>query len=103
MRAAPTGPRPAMTISTGSSSIPVRVVFLPGFSRCYTGVVREFEVEAKNCAGSSRRWTSSILAWATTSKEETTVAIDGALYKTAYFQPLRPRSEVFFIPKLEGG
>ena len=36
-------------------------------------------------------------------EEETTVAIDGALHETAYFQPIRPGCEVFFIPKLEGG
>jgi hypothetical protein len=30
-------------------------------------------------------------------------AVDGAIHETAYFQPLRPGSEVFFIPKLEGG
>jgi hypothetical protein len=36
-------------------------------------------------------------------EEETTVAIDGAIHETAYFQPIRPGCEVFFIPKLEGG
>ena len=35
--------------------------------------------------------------------EETTVAIDGAIHETAYFQSIRPGCEVFFIPKLEGG
>ena len=35
--------------------------------------------------------------------EETTVAIDGAIHETIYFQPIRPGCEVFFIPKLEGG
>jgi hypothetical protein len=34
---------------------------------------------------------------------ETTVAIDGAIHETAYFRPIRPGCEVFFIPKLEGG
>jgi hypothetical protein len=36
-------------------------------------------------------------------EEETTVAIDGALYETAYYQPIRDGCEIFFIPKLEGG
>ena len=35
--------------------------------------------------------------------EETTVAIDGMMHETAYFQPVPPGGEVFFIPKLEGG
>ena len=34
---------------------------------------------------------------------ETTVAIDGAIHETAYFQPIREGCEIFFIPKLEGG
>jgi len=34
---------------------------------------------------------------------ETAVAIDGALHETAYFQPIRPGCEIFFVPKLEGG
>jgi hypothetical protein len=36
-------------------------------------------------------------------EEETTVAIDGAIHETAYFQPIREGGEIFFIPKLEGG
>ena len=35
-------------------------------------------------------------------EEETTVAIDGAIHQTAYFQPIREGSDSF-IPKLEGG
>jgi hypothetical protein len=35
-------------------------------------------------------------------EEETTVAIDGALHETAYYQPIRDGCEIFFIPKLEG-
>jgi hypothetical protein len=35
--------------------------------------------------------------------EETTIAMDGAIHETAYFQPIRPGCEVFFIPKFEGG
>src|SRR5271170_4651380 len=33
---------------------------------------------------------------------ETTVAIDGAIHETAYFQPIREGCEIFFIQKLEG-
>jgi sulfur-carrier protein len=37
-------------------------------------------------------------------EEETTVAIDGAIHDApGYFQKLHDGSEVFFIPKLEGG
>jgi hypothetical protein len=36
-------------------------------------------------------------------EEETSVAIDGEIHETAYFQPLRDGCEVFFLPKIEAG
>ena len=36
-------------------------------------------------------------------EEETTVAIDGQIHETAYFQPLRGDAEVYFLPKIEAG
>ncbi len=52
-----------------------RVQFTTGFSRRYTGGVREFTVEAKNLRGVIKE----------------------------IFQPIREGCEIFFIPKLEGG
>ena len=80
-----------------------RVVFTARFSRRYAGGVREFEVEAKNLRGVIKAMDQLYPILGHHLEEETTVAIDGALHETAYFQPLRPGSEVFFIPKLEGG
>jgi hypothetical protein len=68
-----------------------RVVFTAGFSRRYTGV-REFTVEAKNLRGVIKAMDQLYPGLGHHLEEE-----------TAYFQPLRPGSEVFFIPKLEGG
>jgi sulfur-carrier protein len=36
-------------------------------------------------------------------EEETTVAIDGQIYETAYFQPIRPGCKILSILKLEEG
>ena len=36
-------------------------------------------------------------------EEEATVAINGEMHETGYFQPVPPGAEVFFIPRLEGG
>ena len=80
-----------------------RVVFTAGFSRRYTGGVREFTVEAKNLRGVIKAMDRLYPGLGHHLEEETTVAIDGALHETGYFQPIRPDSEVFFIPKLEGG
>jgi len=80
-----------------------RVMFTAGFSRRYTGGVREFMIEAKNLRGVIREMDRLYPGLGHHLEEETTVAIDGQIHETAYFQPIRPGSEVFFIPKLEGG
>lgn len=80
-----------------------RVVFTAGFSRRYTGGVREFEVEARNLRGVIKEMDRRFPGLGHHLEEETTVAIDGQLHETGYFQALTPGCEVFFIPKLEGG
>jgi sulfur-carrier protein len=72
-----------------------RVVFTAGFSRRYTGGVREFEIEAKNLRGVIREMDKLYPGLGH--------HLDGQIHETAYFQPIRPGCEVFFIPKLEGG
>jgi hypothetical protein len=80
-----------------------RVVFTARFSRRYAGGVREFEVEAKNLRGVIKAMDQLYPILGHHLEEETTVAIDGALNETAYFQPLRPGSEVFFTPQTRRG
>jgi len=80
-----------------------RVQFTAGFSRRYTNGVREFEVEAKNLRGVIREMDRRFPGLGPHLEEETTVAIDGQIHETAYFQPIPEGCEVFFIPKLEGG
>ena len=82
---------------------PARVVFTSGFSRRYTGGVKEFEVEAINLRGVIKEMDRRYPGLGEHLEEETTVAIDGELHEVGYYQPLRPGSEVFFIPKIEGG
>ena len=66
-----------------------RVVFTSGFSRRYTGGVREFTVEAKNLRGVIKEMDRLYPGLGEHLEEETTVAIDGQLHETAYFQPIR--------------
>jgi hypothetical protein len=35
--------------------------------------------------------------------EKTAVAIDGQIYQDALLEPIGPTSEVFFMPRIEGG
>lgn len=80
-----------------------RVVLSAGFSRRYTGGVREFEIAARSLRGVIKALDELYPGLAEHIEEETTVAIDGEIHEIGYLQPLRQDSEVFFIPKLEGG
>ena len=82
---------------------PVRVVFTTGFSRRYTGGVREFEIEARNLRHVIREMDVMFPGLANTLEEETTVAIDGELYEIDFTQPVKEGAEIIFIPKIEGG
>src|SRR5262249_14558931 len=86
-----------------ASRMTARVCFTAGFSRRYTGGVREFEVEAKNLRGVIKEMDKLYPGLGHHLEEETTVAIYGLLHKPAFFQPTRPGCEIFFTPKLEGG
>ena len=81
-----------------------QVTLTSGFSRRYTGGKREFEIEAKNLRAVIKALDTMYPGLGEHLEEETTVAIDGAIHDApGYFQKLKPGSEVFFIPKLEGG
>jgi len=82
---------------------PARIVLSSGFSRKYTGGVREFAVEAKTLRDVIKEMDRRYPGLGEHLEEETTVAIDGEIHEVAYFQPIRQGCEVFFIPKLEGG
>jgi hypothetical protein len=79
-----------------------RVVFTAGFSRRYTGGVREFTGGAKNLRGVIKEMDRLYPGLGEHLVDETIVAIDGAIHETAYFQPIRPGCEVFFIPSSKG-
>jgi molybdopterin synthase sulfur carrier subunit len=81
-----------------------QVTLSSGFSRRYTGGRREFEIEARTLRDVIRALDKMYPGLGDHLEEETTVAIDGAIHDApGYFQKLRQGSEVFFIPKLEGG
>jgi molybdopterin synthase sulfur carrier subunit len=83
--------------------MPARVVLTNGFSRSYTGGVTEFEIDAKTLGGVIKEMDRRFPGLGEHLEEETTVAIDGAIHDVGYYQIIGPSSEVFFIPKLEGG
>ena len=81
-----------------------KVVLSSGFSRRYTAGKREFDIEAKSLRDIIKALDQLYPGLGEHLEEETTVAIDGEIHdQPTYFQKLRDGSEIFFIPKLEGG
>ena len=81
----------------------VRVVLSTGTSSRYTGGEKEFEIDARNLRGVIQALEARFPGFGQWLEEETSVAIDGEIHETAYFQPLREGAEVFFLPKIEAG
>jgi molybdopterin converting factor small subunit len=83
--------------------VTVRVVLSTGTSSRYTGGEKEFEIDARNLRGVIQALEARFPGFGQWLEEETSVAIDGEIHETAYFQPLREGAEVFFLPKIEAG
>lgn len=81
----------------------IRVVLSTGVSMERTGGEKEFEIEAKNLRGVIKALEERFPGLGEFLEEETSIAIDGELHETAYFQPLRDGCEIFFLPKIEAG
>ena len=81
----------------------VKVVISTGTSLARTGGEKEFEVDARNLRGVIKAMDARFPGLGEFLEEETTVAIDGQIYETAYFQRLQEDAEVYFLPKIEAG
>ena len=84
-------------------AVTVKVVLSTGTSLSHAGGEKEFEVEARNLRGVIKAMDASFPGLGEYLEEETTVAIDGQIHETAYFQPMEEGAEVYFLPKIEAG
>ena len=78
-------------------------MLISSLSRDFTAGENEFEIEASTLYDVIRALDQRYPGLGEHLEEETSVAIDGEIYEVAYFHPLRPGCEIFFIPKIEGG
>ena len=96
-----------ISAATAPAAVPLpraHVVLTGGLSRRYTGGLVEFDIEAKNLRGIIKEMERRFPGIGEHLEHETSVAIDGAIHEdVGYYQPIHPGSEIFFIPKLEGG
>jgi len=82
---------------------PAHIVLISSLSGHYTGGAKEFDIEAKTLLDVIRTLDERYPGLGEHLEEETSVAIDGEIHEVGYYHMLRPGSEIYFIPKIEGG
>jgi molybdopterin synthase sulfur carrier subunit len=87
------------------TAIPVRVhvVFTDGFSHQYTSGLKEFDLNVRHVRDVIRQLDERFPGLGEHLRDETSVAVNGEIHENIQFQPVREGSEIFFIPKFEGG
>lgn len=78
-------------------------VILWGSLRSVTGGLVEVEVEAANTGQMLKALAKKYPALDHIIKGGVSVAIDGLIYKEAWFTPISPDSEVVLMPYMKGG
>ena len=78
-----------------------RVVF-PDHLRQHTKGTEEINVECKSFRSLVRKLDAEFPGIEEVLMK-TAVAIDGQIYQDAWFEPIQPNSEVFFMHRIEGG
>ncbi len=78
-------------------------VVLWGSLKAAAGGKTELEVEAANIRELLSRLGESYPALQPILEEGVSVAIDGKIYRNAWFQPIPPGSEVYLLPPMAGG
>lgn len=81
----------------------VRVVLIGGFSRAWTGGVKEFTVQAKSVRGVLNAMDKMYPGMGEALEENANIAINGVIHEVVYTEPVPAGSEVFFIPRIEAG
>ena len=82
----------------------VHVVLSTGVNIEHTNGEKEFDIDgARNLRDVIRQMDARFPGLGAFLEEETTVAIDGEIHETAYFQPIKDDSEIYFLPKIEAG
>ncbi len=78
-------------------------VTLAGPLQTAAGGQSEFELEAANIRELLTRLSEDHPKLKPVIDKGVTVAIDGEIYRDAWFQPIPPDSEVYILPRMAGG
>jgi molybdopterin synthase sulfur carrier subunit len=71
--------------------------------RAFTGEVTAFEVEASTVRQLVGELDRRFPGFGEHIERRMAIAIDGEIHQDALFEPLKPDSEVYLIPKIGGG
>ena len=80
-----------------------RVVAACSSCRAFTGEVTTFDVEADTVRRMIAEMDRRYPGFGAHIERRMAIAIDGEIHQDALFEPLRPESEVYLIPKIGGG
>ncbi len=78
-------------------------VILSGTLKRLAGGAAEVQIEARDIRQLVRALGEQFPALAPHLDEGYAIAIDGEIFQDAWFEPVRPDSEVHFIPAIRGG
>ncbi len=78
-------------------------VMLGGTLKAAAGGASEFDLEATDIKGLLTRLGELRPELKPRLDEGVAVAIDGRIYRDAWFEPVPPDSEVFILPRMSGG
>lgn len=80
-----------------------RVTLMSWLAQRYAGGVVEHDVPGDNVRQIIRALDARFPGLGEQLEHGVAVAIDGEIYQNAFLEPVRPDSEVCFMPALEGG
>jgi molybdopterin converting factor small subunit len=78
-------------------------VRLGGTLKSYAAGRESFTLEAANVIQMLKALGEQLPALKPILDRGVAVAIDGEIYREAWFQPLKPENEIYVLPKLAGG
>lgn len=78
-------------------------VIVWGSLKPHTGGKTSVEIEARNVQELLARLGETYPGLQTQIKRGVSVSIDGLIYREGWLEPLKPDSEVFLLPRMQGG
>jgi molybdopterin synthase sulfur carrier subunit len=80
-----------------------KVVIPAGLSKQYTGGKAEFKIDASTVRAVIRKLDAEYPGIGRAIEIDMAVAVDNEIYQDPLLEPVKPESEVYFLPRIGGG